>query len=136
MPSFSKTSKARLATCHKDLIMVFERVILIRDCTIIQGYRDRETHEMYLRDGKTKVPYELTKHGKDPSQAVDVAPWFAQPPHIRWNDWKSWYAFAGIVIGVAWTISVPIRWGGDWNRNWDFEDQTFHDLNHFEIMVT
>ncbi|MGD9212817.1 MAG: M15 family metallopeptidase [Desulfobacteraceae bacterium] len=134
MASFSLTSKGRLATCHPKLIQVMERVILVRDITIIQGHRTPEQHETYLAAGKTKVEYEQSKHSKQPSLAVDIAPWFKKRPHIRWNDWKSWYVLGGAVIGIAWNMGIPIRWGGDWDRDWQFGDQTFHDLPHFELM--
>ena len=26
-----------------------------------------------------------------------------------------------------------LRWGGDWDKDWDFDDQKFNDLCHFEL---
>ena len=42
--------------------------------------------------------------------------------------------FAGFVLGVAHEMGIPIRWGGDWNGNWDTADNNFDDFWHFEII--
>jgi peptidoglycan L-alanyl-D-glutamate endopeptidase CwlK len=31
-------------------------------------------------------------------------------------------------------IEHHIRWGGDWDGDQDFRDQTFDDLAHFELI--
>ncbi len=47
---------------------------------------------------------------------------------------------AGIVIGIAdemyksGEVSHKVRWGGDWDRDGDFNDETFKDLWHFELI--
>ena len=43
------------------------------------------------------------------------------------------YHFAGWVLATASRLSIPIRWGGDWDGDRDFMDQTFDDLVHFEL---
>jgi hypothetical protein len=43
-----------------------------------------------------------------------------------------WYYFGGYVLGVASETGDDIRWGGDWDGDRSLEDQTFHDLPHFE----
>ena len=42
-------------------------------------------------------------------------------------------AFGSFVRGVAYKMGVEIRWGGDWDGDFDLKDQTFMDLVHFEI---
>ncbi len=42
------------------------------------------------------------------------------------------YHFAGYVEGTADAHRIPIRWGGDWDRDHCLSDQTFDDLVHFE----
>ena len=42
-------------------------------------------------------------------------------------------SFAGYVQGVAEQLGIKIRWGGDWDSDFDFKDQTFNDLVHFEL---
>jgi hypothetical protein len=36
---------------------------------------------------------------------------------------------------VAEETGVDIRWGGDWDGDRSLEDQTFHDLPHFEVRL-
>jgi hypothetical protein len=61
--------------------------------------------------------------------AVDVAPY-----PIDWEDTKRFYHFAGFVQATAKQLNIPIIWGGDWNNNNNFKDQTFNDLVHFELI--
>ena len=73
--------------------------------------------------------YPNSKHNKLPSKAVDVAPY-----PIDWNDPDRFYHFAGYVRGIAEGMGIKIRWGGDWNGNFDLKDQNFYDLPHFELL--
>lgn len=45
-----------------------------------------------------------------------------------------WYYMGGYVAGVADQLGTPVRWGGDWDGDEDFSDQTFDDLVHFELV--
>jgi len=65
--------------------------------------------------------------------ATDAAPWFQEEPNIRWYDTKSFYHFAGFVLGIAAVMGIELRWGGDWDMDDDLHDQTFNDLVHFEL---
>jgi peptidoglycan L-alanyl-D-glutamate endopeptidase CwlK len=60
--------------------------------------------------------------------AVDVAPY-----PIDWSDLKRFYNFVGFVRGVASQMNIPIRVGADWDGDFHWKDQKFHDLPHFEI---
>jgi len=68
------------------------------------------------------------KHGATPSRAVDVVPY-----PIDWNDTKRFHVMAGLVLGIASEMGIELAWGGDWNRNWVYTDQRFHDLPHYEL---
>jgi peptidoglycan L-alanyl-D-glutamate endopeptidase CwlK len=52
---------------------------------------------------------------------------------VDWNDTTRFYVLAGYVLGIATRLGVPLRWGGDWNGNWSYRDQRFHDLGHLEL---
>lgn len=129
MPYFSRRSLKRLATCDERLQEICNEVIEIFDCMVIQGHRDRETHEEYLKKGTTTIPYEKSKHSKNPSLAVDLA-----PCPLNWSDKGSFYILAGLMFGVARTKGVKLRWGGDWDGDWQRNDQNFDDLPHFQII--
>jgi peptidoglycan LD-endopeptidase CwlK len=134
MPKFSNTSRTRLDTCHPDLIRLFNEVIKHYDCTILEGHRGEEAQNEAYRTGKSQLKFPMGKHNSYPSKAVDVVPYFAQAPHIRWNSTKDFYYFAGIVLGVASQLGIKIRWGGDWDGDHDLTNQTFFDLPHFELL--
>lgn len=128
MPRFSRRSQEALATAHPDLQRLFEEVIKHFDCIVLEGHRDKEKQERMVREGKSTLHYPESEHNKEPSLAVDVAPY-----PIDWEDRERFYYFAGFVQGVASQMGIPIRWGGDWDRDTEVHDQSFFDLPHFEL---
>lgn len=119
-------SKKMLATCHQTLQKILEKVDERWPCVIIEGERSKETQEKYVAIGVSKTLE--SKHLTRPSQAVDVA-----PLPLNWKDTNRFYYFAGYVLGVANSMGVALRHGGDWNGNRQINDQTFNDLVHFEL---
>jgi peptidoglycan L-alanyl-D-glutamate endopeptidase CwlK len=134
MSKFGKTSAARLATCHPKLQELFNEVVKNYDCSILQGERTKEEQDEYFRTGRSKVQYPNSKHNSSPSMAADVAPYFKESPHIRWEDKSKFYHFGGYVLGVADQLGIKIRWGGNWDMDDELHDQTFMDLPHFELV--
>jgi peptidoglycan L-alanyl-D-glutamate endopeptidase CwlK len=132
MPAFSKSSTDRLSTCHPDLQRLFNEVVKRYDCTIIEGHRTDERQAQLFTEGKTKIR-KGGKHTFIPSLAVDVMPY-----PVDWKDDKTQRErrihFAGIVKGVAHTMGIRIRWGGDWNQNDHIESGDDWDMPHFELL--
>jgi len=131
MPRFGSTSRTRLYTCHPELQRLFERIVEEFDCSIVYGVRTKEQQAVLMDAGLSKVF--KSKHLKQSdgwAHAIDVAPY-----PIDWNNTKRFYWFAGIVEATARELGIEIRWGGDWDRDHDLDDQTFMDLVHFEIIV-
>ena len=128
MPRFGKSSKQRLATCDNRLQKVFNEVIKTVDCSILEGHRSAERQDKLFEEGKTKVKYPNGRHNADPSRAVDVAPY-----PIDWNDRERFHLFAGFVLGIAKSMGINLRWGGDWNQNFEVDDNQFDDFPHFEL---
>ena len=126
MPRFSRTSITNLSSCDVRLLQLFLQVIKNVDCTIIEGHRSTEKQATLLQQGLTRLQH--SKHNEVPSLAVDVAPY-----PIRWEDYEKFYWFGGYVKGVADSLGLEIRWGGDWDGDGDFKDQTLVDLVHWEI---
>lgn len=129
MPSFSATSRSRLETCDTRLQEIFNRVVEKYDCTIICGHRSKEAQDEAVAKKLSKTPYPTSKHNSLPSKAVDAAPY-----PIDWNNTKRFYHFAGYVTAIANEMGYTIRWGGDWDRDYDLDDQKFMDLPHFEVL--
>ena len=135
MPKFSNNSFSKLATCHMDLQVLFYEVIKSFDCQILEGYRSQEGQERAFETGHTQLHWPDGKHNKQPSMAVDVAPY-----PVDWKNTKRFYWFAGYVMGIAQKlkdegkITHVVRFGGDWDRDTDIDDQKFMDIVHFELL--
>ena len=129
MPKFGKTSLKRLVTCDKRLQEVFNEVIKTVDCSVLEGHRGKDRQNALYTEGKTKVTYPKGRHNSSPSLAVDVCPY-----PIDWFDRERFHLFAGFVLGIAKSMNIDLRWGGDWNRNWEVDDNKFDDFPHFEVV--
>jgi len=130
MPRFSNSSLKKLNECHPLLQSLFHEVIKKYDCKVICGYRTEEKQTEAFDNGFSKTKFPNSKHNLVPSHGIDVIPF-----PIDWTDHKRFYHFAGYVLGIANMHNVNIRWGGDWDIDLDFNDQTFYDLAHFEIVT-
>ena len=129
MPEFGKRSRDQLATAHPDLQRLFNEVIKHYDCAVIIGHRGEQAQNEAVEHGMSKLKWPDSPHNKTPSQAVDVAPY-----PVDWKNIKSFYHFAGYVKAVADQLGIAIRWGGDWDGDFDLTDQNFFDLPHFELI--
>ena len=128
MAKFGRRSKERLKSCDKKLQKVFNEVIKHVDCSVLEGHRSAERQNKLYDEGKTKVRYPNGRHNANPSRAVDVVPY-----PIDWDDRERFHLFAGFVIGIARSMNIKLRWGGDWNMNFEVDDNKFDDFPHFEL---
>jgi peptidoglycan L-alanyl-D-glutamate endopeptidase CwlK len=131
MAKFSAASLKQLETADERLQTLFKKVIEYWDCQVLEGKRSEAQQKINVAKGVSKTleskhVYPLDK----PSLAVDVAPY-----PVKWNDTERFYAFSGFVIGMAVATGIKLRWGGDWDSDRDFSDQTFNDLVHFELVT-
>ena len=114
---------------HEDLQDLFNEVIKHVDCSVIEGHRNRLRQDKLFDEGKTKVKYPNGRHNATPSNAADVVPY-----PIDWSDRERFHLFAGFVLGIAKSMEINIRWGGDWNMNFEVDDNQFDDFPHFELI--
>ena len=128
MPKFSKESLAKLNTCHPKLQKVFSEAIKHVDFTVLEGHRDKAKQDAVVASGNSKTPWPSSKHNSLPSRAIDVVPY-----PIDWNNKDRFYLFGGFILGIAASMGIKLRFGGDWNGNFETKDQTFNDLPHFEL---
>ena len=143
MFKYGKRSSNNLGECHDDLIILFTEVIKYIDCSIVDGARSEEEQNKLFHAGKSKVEYPNSKHNVTDemplSMAIDAAPYINGG--IPWNDTRYFYYFGGFVLAVAEILYAngkmkhKTRWGGDWSQNHCFNDQSFHDLPHFELII-
>ena len=52
---------------------------------------------------------------------------------MDWEDRERQTLFAGFVLGIARGLGITVRWGGDWDMDFDVQDNKFDDFPHFEI---
>lgn len=137
MPRFSQKSISKLSSCHPDLQALFFEVIKYFDCTILEGFRDEQAQEAAFKAGNTTLHWPNGNHNRRPSKAVDVSPY-----PIDWKNNQRFFWFAGYVLATAEQLRLKgkmtyhVRYGGDWNRNFDITDEKgLRDLVHFELVI-
>ena len=128
MPRYSNKSKERLASCDERLQDVFNEVIKYVDCSILEGHRSKERQNKLYDENRTKVKYPNGRHNSSPSKAVDVTPY-----PVDWEDRERQTLFAGFVLGLARNMGIRLRWGGDWDMDFQVMDTRFDDFPHFEV---
>ncbi len=109
-----RRSKAELTGVHADLVKVVERTIKLTevDFSVHDGIRTEAEQRELVNKGasKTMKSRHLTGH------AVDLVPYINGK--LRW-EWPPIYLIANAVRQAALELSVPIEWGGMWDRRWD-----------------
>ena len=128
MYKFGKRSRKQMENIHPDLKKVLNEVIKYVDCSVLEGHRSAERQDKLFEEGRTKVKYPNGRHNANPSRAVDVVPY-----PIDWDDRERFHLFAGFVLGIAKSMGINLRWGGDWNQNFEVDDNNFDDFPHFEL---
>jgi peptidoglycan L-alanyl-D-glutamate endopeptidase CwlK len=122
-------SAARLAKAHHLLQTLFQEVASHADIVILDSQRGRAAQELAFRAGHSKVHFGQSAHNWAPAIALDVC-----PKPIDWKDHQPFVDLGQkIVLPLAKTLNIPIRWGGDWNRNGLLTDERFVDLPHYEL---
>lgn len=145
MPRFGNSSRERLDTCHKDLQLIAEEAIKYIDFSVTEGRRSDAKQFQYYQEGKSKLDgfnkkskHQVTEEDSY-SKAIDIAPY-----PIDYSDKLKararFYMLAGYMFMASemlysqGKIAHKIRWGGDWDSDKNFEDQSFDDLPHFELV--
>ena len=131
--NFGNKSRKELATLDPRLQEILNLAIAYIDFSVLEGYRGRDRQNKLFNENKTKLIWPDGKHNDWPSKAVDISPY----PQDWTEDSKGqdrFYVLAGHIIHSAFSLGYLLRWGGDWDGDGDYRDQTFDDLGHFEII--
>ena len=118
---FSSHSLKELNTCDARLREIMKRAIKVYDFSVICGFRD-ETAQNYAYDHKpqlSKFKWPNSKHNRQPSLAVDVAPY-----PINWDDPVKFTELAIVIKSIANDLCIPLIWGGEWRSV---------DMPHYEL---
>jgi len=130
MAEFGTSSRSRLNTCHMDIVRVMEQAIKSGpDFSIVCGHRNNVDQSKAFDNGLSQVKYPNSKHNSMPSTAIDIVPY-----PVDWEDLNRFRVLAGYILGTAHTMGIELRWGGDWDRDYDEGDEKFRDMPHFELI--
>jgi len=135
--SFGLKSGVCLGTCHPDLVAVVNKVMSwqVMDFSVIEGHRSIERQQDLFREGRSKIDGVIKqgKHNYIPSDAADLMPYPRVINGVNvWKDERRFTILAGLMYAAAAELGIKLRWGGDWDSDGNANDQSFHDLPHFE----
>lgn len=130
MYKFGKTSLLNLEHAHPAWSTILGEVLTYMDVTVICTHRTQEEQEAAYAKGNSKLRWPNSKHNTYPSIAVDVVPY-----PLNWNNTKRFGYMAGLIVAIGKKHGYTVRWGGDWDRDGETQDQNFHDLPHFELIL-
>jgi peptidoglycan L-alanyl-D-glutamate endopeptidase CwlK len=132
MPQFSQASKSQLVTCDPRLQQVLNSAIADFDFVVVEGHRGEAAQNLAFARGASQLPWPKGNHNALPSRAADLAPYpidwsEGEKPHLR-------FAFMmGVILAHARRLGIKVRFGMDWNRNYDMRDESFLDYGHVEL---
>ena len=130
MARYGRRSMANLEGVHPLLVDWALELVTIMDNKVVDGVRDLTTQQEYVALGVSKTVD--SKHLIQPDgygHALDLAPY-----PVDWSDHRRFYILAGVGLGLAAKMGLPIIWGGNWSQSDRFEIPDFNDLGHYQIM--
>jgi peptidoglycan L-alanyl-D-glutamate endopeptidase CwlK len=138
---FGTTSTQRLETLDERLQKILKEAIKFYDFSILEGYRSRDKQDELFKKGFSKAKAGESKHNLKPSLAVDIQPYpidvslAEEVKTLKGNKERAkFYFLAGIIFHIAHIQGVQLRWGGSWDGTYQFNQNSFDDLFHFEIV--
>jgi len=150
MYTFGTRSKKQYNTLHPDLQLILDESIKIYDYSILQGLRTEAEQKEMFKTGRSKLDgvTRKSKHqgvehnGKTVSMAVDLMPYKRGTNAFsgRIKDKNRFYFMMGIMRSISerllaeGKITHRLRFGLDWDGDDIFEDQSFDDLPHMELI--
>ena len=133
--SLSNTSKQRLETTNPLIQKIINEALSTSmiDFGIPQygGKRTVEEQKALYDDNKSKCDGKVKKSYHQTGNAVDIVAYVNG--HYTY-DTRYYYMLGHHILSTAKRLGVTnLRWGGDWDKDWDLDDQSFNDLCHFEL---
>lgn len=128
MPQFGTESKRHLATLDPQLQRLMNEAIKYVDFSITCGFRNQADQHKAFVEGKSKLDWPNGEHNKNPSRAVDIAPY-----PIDWNDTETFTYLAGIIKGISLIMNISITCGIDWDGDLVVKEHSFKDRPHIQL---
>ena len=139
---FGNTSWKKLKTCDERIQIIMRELIKFFNISIDCGERNEESQTEAFLSGRSGVQYPNSMHnpdnpknkGNEGVKAIDVLPY-----PVDWEDTERFVYMAGMIIWIAHSFGIDLRWGGDWNRDGrmrdDKERKALRDYPHFELYL-
>ena len=162
MASFGKKSRSRRDTCDPRIQILVNWLVEVFDISIIFGHRDKPEQDRAFKRRLSKLQWPKSTHNSKPSMGIDIAPYDKRfgalfggkkqleeiAKHIKGrhsdetklqmaNQFvrEQYTLMAGLLLARARDCGIGLRWGGDWNSDFDTLDNNFDDLGHFEVVA-
>lgn len=128
MPVFGKASLDSRSHLHPKLQELFDAAIKVVDFRILDARRGRVAQELAFKEGHSTVHFGDSAHNWDPAIAADLF-----PAPYKWNDTQSFLHLSAVILPIAKKLSIPIRWGGDFNMDGNKTKSDSWDPGHYEL---
>ena len=122
-------SKKNIITCKTPLQRLAKEVIKYIPIEVICGHRNEKDQNTAHSEKRSNKKWPDSKHNKYPSEAFD----FIIVP-LDWTDYTRWIRTGYFILGLAAGLGIKVRWGADWNTNYETRDETFLDYGHIELV--
>ena len=146
MNVFGIASQAALGTADSNLKIIANRVLMIKDHSILKGHRpqDEQNAAYWGKPQRSKLEWPNGKHNALPSRAIDVQT-YPLPVYVVTDgeDTKKeaeqilreeQLYLLGLYVGVASGMAIMLRTGADWDRDGEIADNGWDDLFHVELV--
>lgn len=137
MPTLSSRSLKARAELHPLLRDIVDAAIKKVDFVILDAQRGRAEQEKAFRAGNSKAHFGQSAHNFRPAIAFDLCPF-----PISWEP-AAFRKIAEVIgyydkrqgdgRGLALTMTIPLRWGADWDMDGAWKDENFLDWGHWEL---
>lgn len=118
---------------HLVLQALFDETLRLSpfDLSITDSHRGQLAQDKAFADGASKLRYPDSKHNEKPARAGHLDPY-----PIDYDQPLKYYVLAGVVWAAAYNLGYTdrVRYGGDWDRDHDYDEETFRDLAHWEVL--
>lgn len=147
MPRFGQKSLKNLEGVHDLLAKCALEVVKIYDISVTQGVRSAAQQQKLYAIGRTeqlerkpvtkidgvtkKSNHQIKEDGL--GYAIDVNP-FPIDFAAKERYYMMWGIFYAVSQNVLAGTDYKLRWGGDWDGDNSFTDQSFDDLPHIELI--
>lgn len=131
---WGRASRAHLNMLVTPLVLLCNTVADHVNTSIVSSARSLEEQRGLVRAGRSKTldSKHVVTDEHPLSRAVDIQP-YPCPDVTTDAGFEDFRRFSFFVMGVGKGLGLDIRCGVDWDGDLDVDDQTFHDLYHFEV---